>query len=125
MWVYDTTITSEFYVKITQYLRGEISLSAFEDWFYCNLGDIIALPPSAELHLAGEIQLGLAEMSNGDMAEDQFRGNLKVFVERGTKFIISGSASIACTVSTGSGISNTVLIGNIIPDFSSMPVGAS
>lgn len=114
MWAYNVSITSELYFKINQYLGDEIPLSEFEDWFYANLGNLVMLPPSNELVLAGEIQLGLSELSNEDTTEAQFRKNLAM-VQHNETYIFSGTQSTT-SVSAGVGISGTIVTGDNLSD---------
>ncbi len=113
MWAYDITVSSVFYIRTNQYLNGELSLDKFEKWFYQNLFELMELPLSEELFLAGEIQLGLAEISNGDITEEKFKEQLSSFLKSGA-FITSGKEFSTYVVSSGSGSSATVMSGNII-----------
>jgi hypothetical protein len=74
-------ITSELYKKLIQYLNDEISLTQFEDWFLSNFGQIINLPDCPPRDLAGDIQLALAEMSNGDRTETEMKGLIRGLIE--------------------------------------------
>ncbi|MDO8577808.1 MAG: hypothetical protein Q7R50_01350 [Dehalococcoidales bacterium] len=114
MWAYNVSITSELYFKVNQYLSDEIPLFEFEDWFYANLGELVGLPPSNELVLAGEIQLGLSELGNEDITEGQFRKNLAM-VQHNETYIISGTPSIT-SVSAGVGTSGTIVTGDNLSD---------
>jgi len=68
--------TSELYEKAIQYLNNEISLAELENWLVPRLGEVLALPTGLELDLAGEIELGLSEMSGGHLKEDDFKNEL-------------------------------------------------
>lgn len=68
--------TSELYEKAIQYLNNEISLAELENWLVPRLGEVLALPTGLELDLAGEIELGLSEMSGGHLKEDDFKTEL-------------------------------------------------
>jgi len=96
-------ITSELYRKIIQYLDGEISLTQFEDWFLPNFGRIISLPDCPPRELAGDIQLALAEMSNGDRTEAEMKGLIReilqssdiVICESAPYFVFAGTTNPA------------------------------
>jgi hypothetical protein len=81
MWEGDMNITSELYKKIIQYLNDEISVTQFEDWFLPNFGLILSLPVCPPRDLAGDIQLALAEMSNGDRTEAELKALIKDLIE--------------------------------------------
>ncbi len=70
-------ITSEIYKKVTEYLNNEIPLSQLENWLLPNLGQILNLPPCSARDLAGDIELGLAEISNSQRTESEFRAMMR------------------------------------------------
>lgn len=75
------TITSEIYVNAIKYLNKEFSLAELENWIVSNLDILLLLPEGLERDLAGEIELGLAEMTNGHLDEHEFREILLRVVE--------------------------------------------
>lgn len=75
------TITSEIYRNTIRYLNNEIQLSDLENWIVPNLDKLLLLPEGPERDLAGEIELGLAEMINGHLDEHEFRETLLRLVE--------------------------------------------
>jgi len=81
MWESDMNITSELYKKIIQYLNDEISVTKLEDWFLPNFGLILSLPDCPPRDLAGDIQLALAEMSNGNRTEAELKALIKDIIE--------------------------------------------
>ena len=94
-------ITSGIYKKVVQYLNNEITLSQFEDWFLPNLGQILSLPSCPTLDLAGEIELGLAEMSSGHRTETEFSTMLRNVIESNETFILHEPAKSKYFISTG------------------------
>ena len=92
-------ITSELYKKIIQYLNGEISVTQLEDWFLPNFGQIINLPDCPPRDLAGDIQLALAEMSNGDRTEAEMKGLIRDLIGR-SDIVICESAPYSVSAGT-------------------------
>ena len=74
-------ITSDLYKKVIQYLNDEISVTQFENWFLPNFGEILSLPDCPPRDLAGDIQLALAEMSNGDRTEAELKALIRDLIE--------------------------------------------
>ena len=58
-------------------MNNEIRLPDFENWLLSNLGQILNLPPSPVQDLVGDIELGLAEMSNGHRTESKFKSMMR------------------------------------------------
>jgi hypothetical protein len=61
---------------LAAYLAGEISLSAFEDWFVPATWDLHRSDDPVPNALAGEIKLRLAEFSSGHWTEDELKERL-------------------------------------------------
>jgi hypothetical protein len=107
-------ITSELYKKTIQYLNGEISITRFENWFMRNFNQIINLPDCQPRDLAGDIQLALAEMSNGDRTEAEMKGLIRelirssdiVICEPAQYSVFTGTTNPASTVLDSSIFSN-------------------
>ncbi|MHB1756473.1 MAG: hypothetical protein ACYCT9_03060 [Leptospirillum sp.] len=59
-------------VKLADYIQGNISLRAFEDWIVPNSWNMSHLPSDAQ-DLSSDIELLLAEFSNGDWTEDEIK----------------------------------------------------
>lgn len=108
-------ITSEIYKKVIQYLNNEISLSQFEDWFLPNLGQILSLPSCPAVDLAGDIELGLAEMSDGNLTESAFRSVMRNILESGTEFVFGEPITSAFSISTSTGDPSAILLDDTIP----------
>jgi hypothetical protein len=66
--------------RLARYLNGDISLHDFEDWFVPVSWDIEQIHNSKANELAGEIELRLAEFSNGDWTEAELRSKLEPLV---------------------------------------------
>lgn len=62
--------------KLAKYLAGEISLSTFQEWFVPRAWNIEKRDPAA-VELAHEIDLRLAEFSNGDWTEEELKSKLR------------------------------------------------
>lgn len=58
---------------LTKYLSGGISLSQFRDWFDAETWDIDLQPDTPLSQVVGEIELRLAEFTNGHRTEDELR----------------------------------------------------
>lgn len=73
-------LTSMLIEKTQDYLEKKISLKDFEKWFVPLLPLIFSLPKSFVTDLANTIELGLAEMSDGILSEEQFRATILDFL---------------------------------------------
>jgi hypothetical protein len=77
-------MTLEISLKIrewlSRYLDGEISLRQFEDWFIPVAWGIPRTANQGTLELVGEIELRLAEFSNGHWTEPELRTTLEPLV---------------------------------------------
>lgn len=62
------------------YLNGDITLHDLENWLVPHLELLLAQRGSMTYLLAGAIELGLAEMSAGDIDEGAFREQLRAFL---------------------------------------------
>jgi len=74
-------IDSEIREKLSQYLKGAISLREFEDWFLPKTWNIHYLGDQSAQHLAYEIGLLLAEFSNRDWTENELRQQLQAHID--------------------------------------------
>lgn len=70
----------DIFEKVQKYLDGDAGLSDLEDWMVAHLGQLLSLPPDPARELTGVVELGLAEMSNSQIDEAQFRQQLEEFV---------------------------------------------
>lgn len=108
-------ITSEIYKKVIEYLNNEIRLPDLENWLLSNLGQILNLPPSPARDLAGDIELGLAEMSNGHRTESEFKSMLGNLIECGDIVIFDDVATSPYSISTGTVNPAPILLPGPIP----------
>ncbi len=69
-------IDLEIRASLVRYLSDEISLAEFEDWFVPVAWGIERTGNRGAIELAGEIELRLAEFSNGHWSEPELRGKL-------------------------------------------------
>ncbi len=67
----------ELQSRLVDYLTGNSSLSEFRDWFDLETWGIAAESDSLVRDLAGEIELRLAEFTNGHLSENEVRRHLK------------------------------------------------
>lgn len=107
-------ITSELYKKVIQYLNDEISVTQFENWFLPSFGKIINLPDCPPRDLAGDIQLALAEMSNGDRTEVEMKGLIRELIQS-SDIVICEPAPYSVSVGT-TNPAPTILDGSIFSD---------
>lgn len=108
-------LTSEIFRKVFQYLDGKISLEDVEDWLVPHLYELLILAPCSASELAGVIELGLAEISNGQSSEEDFRSLLRKYIlEHNTITIYMSPPELVCASSSA----------NIVPImFSVTPLG--
>lgn len=62
---------------LATYLSGELSLSQFRDWFDAETWNLDMKPDTALGEIVGEIELRLAEFTNGHRTEDDLRYHLE------------------------------------------------
>jgi len=95
------SLTAEIFSKVFHYLDGKINVEDIEDWLVPHLYEFLTLPPCSASELAGIIELGLAEMSNGQCTEEDFRSLLKKYVlEHNTITIDERPPELVCTSSS-------------------------
>jgi hypothetical protein len=63
--------------QISRYLNNEIQVGELEDWVVRNLPGLLKYPGSTAFDLAGTVELGLAELSIGEISEADFKSMLK------------------------------------------------
>ncbi len=78
----NSSLLSEIRDHLRQYLSREITLDAFRDWFDAETWDIIDKCPAATQQLAGEIELRVAEFTNGHLCETELRTMLQNLLDR-------------------------------------------
>jgi hypothetical protein len=67
---------------LATYLSGKISLPQFRDWFDAETWDLDAQPDLPLGQAVGEIELRLAEFTNGHRTEDNLRATLQPLLQR-------------------------------------------
>jgi hypothetical protein len=63
--------------KLVSYITGNISLSEFEDWFVPTLWTVHKRNDEKLSDMVYEIELRLAEYSNGDWSENELKEHLQ------------------------------------------------
>jgi len=66
--------------RLASYIVGEISLKDFEDWFVPVSWNIIHSGNLSAINLAYEVELWLAEFSDGYWSEDELKEHFKPLV---------------------------------------------
>lgn len=61
---------------VLEYIRSDIELEDLEDWLAPRLHSSFDSGSSADEDLVAEIELGLAEVADGTLTEDEFRQSL-------------------------------------------------
>lgn len=67
---------------LADYLTGKISLSQFRDWFDAETWELDIVPETPRGQVVGEIELRLAEFTNGHRTEDDLRSMLQPLLQR-------------------------------------------
>lgn len=62
--------------KIIEYIDKKITLEQLEDWIVPREANLLRLPDSNDADLIATVELGLAEISNGNWSEEKFRREL-------------------------------------------------
>lgn len=70
-------ITSDLWDKIHQYVQSKITLEQLEDWFAPRWPDLLDHPGTPDAKVAGLVELGLAEMNDHILTEDEFKASLR------------------------------------------------
>jgi hypothetical protein len=66
--------------RLARYLNDDISLHEFEEWFVPVAWSIEQTQNANAIELAGEVELRLAEFSNGDWTEAELRSKFEPLV---------------------------------------------
>ena len=67
---------------LCDYLTRKISLSQFRDWFDVETWELDVEPETPRGQVVGEIELRLAEFTNGHRTEDDLRSILQPLLQR-------------------------------------------
>lgn len=68
--------------QLGRYLNGKSSLRQFREWFDVETWGVAAEKDSPVRQLAGEIELRLAEFTNGHLSEGELRAALQPLLDR-------------------------------------------
>ena len=116
----------KIYDQLVRYLAGQTTLRAFRDWFDASTWDMARQGASHDAYrIAGEVELRLAEFSNGHWTEHELRAKLLplvvTFAQRDQLwgdsaawyFTCSGNVTLSQEASLGSpvGITASVVSG--------------
>lgn len=71
----------ELYDKAYLYLESEIPLSDLENWYVPKLPILMRDPKSSDASVIATIELGLAEMDNNILSENQLKDRLRNTLE--------------------------------------------
>ena len=71
------TTVRELQTHLARYLDNASTLEEFRDWFDDETWGLAAEPDSPVRRMAGEIELRIAEFTNGHLAEAELRGQLE------------------------------------------------
>lgn len=75
------SLDNEIREKLASYLVGEISLEDFEDWFVSASWNVSQSKNQSAINMVYEIELRLAEYSDGFRSEDELKNLLRPLVE--------------------------------------------
>jgi len=78
----DSGLLSDIRDHLRRYLSHEISLDEFRDWFDSETWDVIDTRSTATQQVAGEIDLRIAEFTNGHLSETELRALLQPLLDR-------------------------------------------
>lgn len=90
-------LETEIHDNLVRYLSGQTTLEQFRDWFDAATWDLNPAGTTRLFQLAGEIDLRLAEFTNGHLTESELRAELRPLVET----VATGSAGPARSPKTG------------------------
>jgi hypothetical protein len=76
------TTVHELQLHLSQYLNNASTLEEFREWFDDETWGLAAEPDSPARRMAGEIELRIAEFTNGHLTEDELRAMLQPLLQR-------------------------------------------
>ena len=79
--------------RTRQYLDGKLSLHEIENWVVHHLDELLSEPGTTPYELAGAIELGLAELSAGNIDEDQLRSDIQSLLAHGSVIFRVGTVA--------------------------------
>jgi hypothetical protein len=71
------TTVHELQNQLSRYVNNAITLEAFRNWFDDETWGLAAEPDSPVRHIAGAVELHIAEFTNGHLTEDDLRALLQ------------------------------------------------
>lgn len=88
-------VTLEFKIKkhLESLLKGNFSLTEFEDWFVGTTWDLLEQPENDLTAFVNSINLYLAEYSNGHRSEEETKELLGALYDKSLTKIVFGSCS--------------------------------
>lgn len=78
----NANLIREIRKHLESYLSGKSSLRQFREWFDVETWGLAAESDSPVRQLAGEIELRIAEFTNGHLSEDDLRAMLQTLLLR-------------------------------------------
>lgn len=78
----NANLLQEIRTQLGLYLSGKSSLRQFREWFDVETWGLAAEPDSPARQFAGEIELRIAEFTNGHRTEDDLRALLQELLQR-------------------------------------------
>ena len=82
-------LTSELFDIVDQYLERVISLQELEEWLVPRLPFFFKLPYSGVEELVATIEVGLADISDGTISEEEFRQSLRDSIDRQAVYTVT------------------------------------
>lgn len=94
--------------QLVQYLAGDTSLTAFRDWFDSSTWNMEEIGVNQDaVRLAGEVELRLAEFSNGHWMEDELKSKLLPLIQTFTQRDQRWGESAAWYVTSSGNVTQT------------------
>ena len=78
----DQELLLELRTRLGRYLNGKIPLEQFRRWFDVETWGLAAESDSTVRQVAGEIELRIAEFTNGHLSESELRAALQPLLDR-------------------------------------------
>jgi hypothetical protein len=100
---------------VARYVSAEIGRGEFQEWFIPRAWELLDSEPSPAASLASEIELALAEFTNGYLTEQELRDRLSVVASIPVGRLFHVQSSLAISV-TGGPLQNTIAAHQVQPD---------
>lgn len=75
-------LSAELYQTVNRYVERHIKLEELEDWLAARFTKFFRFPYSSDTDFVAEIELALAEMSDGMLTEEEFRSLVSDLLKR-------------------------------------------